>query len=207
MPRKAPDKVIEHRISLSNFERKYLDEAMTTHQARIASNTLTNLIGSISVGTLGIAALIWVGFSLDEAIEKVKGWTKKTGYAFADWLTDNGFINYTADEIGRAITETENEKARVYGESLEFYQAAEGNYSSQRGKNYRSELQALEDREVVLRRMLNKIATGDTDGLIEVGWVYQQTESDREATADVLQEWYRAEGGEGEIDWDIDENQ
>lgn len=180
---------------------------MTTHQARIASNTVTNLIGSISVGTLGVAALIWVGFSLDEFVEKAKGWAKTTGYAFADWLTDNGFINYTADEIGRAITENDEEKARVYAEMLEFYQAADGNYSSQRGKNYRSELEALEKRDVILRKMLNDIATGNTDGLIKVGWVYQTTESDREATADILQEWYRSEGGEGQIDWDISENQ
>lgn len=206
MPRKAPDKVIEHRISLSNFERKYLDEAMTTHQARIASNTITNLIGSISLSTLGIAALIWVGFSLDEFVEEVKGWTKKTGYAFADWLTKSGLINYTADEIGRAITETEEEKARVYGEMIAFYNAAEGNYNSAKGKAYRRELEALETREEILRKMLNDIATGNTDGLIKVGWVYQQTESDREATADILQEWYRSEGGEGQIDWDISPN-
>ena len=63
-----------------------------------------------------------------------------------------------------------------------------------------------ETREEILRKMLNDIATGNTDGLIKVGWVYQQTESDREATADILQEWYRSEGGEGQIDWDISPN-
>jgi len=30
------------------------------------------------------------------------------------------------------------------------------------------------------------------------------SEQDRQVTADLLQNWYQSEGGEGTIDWDVD---
>lgn len=192
---------------MSNFERARLDEMITTYQAKATANTVTNLIGSVSFPMLGIAALIWVGFSLDDFIEDTKSWAKRQGNKLASWIESNGLINYTADEIGRAITETENKKAALYAESMEFYQAGEGNYSSAKGKRYRADLTALEEREEVLRKMLNDIATGNTDSLYKAGWLFQQTEGDKEKTADFLQSWYQQEGGEGDINWEISDSE
>lgn len=190
---------------MSNFERARLDEMITSYQAKATANTVTNLIGSISLPMLGVAALIWVGFSLDDFIEETKDWAKRQGDKFADYLTKSGVINYTADEIGRAIVENEEKKQDLYAESMAFYQANSENYSSSKGKNYRKRLTALEERDVILRKMLNDIATGNTSGIGKVGWVFQpDTEADRENTADLLQSWYQQEGGEGEIDWDVD---
>ena len=210
MPRKAPDKVIEHRISMSNFERGRLDEMITTYQAKSTANTITNLIGSVSLPMLGVAALIWVGFSLDDFIEDTKSWAKRQGNSIADYLTSTGIINYTADEIGRAITETEEEKQRMYAEMIAFYNAPEifgvSNFDSKKGKRYRKDMEALETRDQILRKMLNDIATGNTEGMGKVGWVLQPSDSDKDkqTTADLLQSWYEMEGGEGEISWDVD---
>jgi len=191
---------------MSNFERGRLDEMITTYQAKSTANAVTNLIGSVSLPMLGIAALIWVGFSLDDFIEDTKSWAKRQGNAFADYLTKSGVINYTADEIGRAIIETENKKAAMYAEMTQFYQADPANYDSKRGVNYRKDLQALENREQILRKMLNDIATGNVDGMEKISWVLQPSDSeqDRQVTADLLQNWYQSEGGEGTIDWDVD---
>ena len=208
MPRKAPDKVLEHRISLSNYERKYLDEAMQTYQAKIASNSVTNLIGSLSIGTLGWAALIWVGFSLDDAVEAVKGWTKKTGYWAADWLTQSGVINYTADEIGRAITETEEEKQAILDEYLEYIMKDADNMHTTKATNMKREMEALEKREAVLREMLDQIARGNVPSY-DISWIFNQPnhEGDEQTTAEFLQSWYEQECGEGQVDWDIDASQ
>jgi len=191
---------------MSNFERGRLDELITTYQAKSTANAVTNLIGSVSLPMLGIAALIWVGFSLDDFIEDTKSWAKRQGNAFADYLTKSGVINYTADEIGRAIVETENKKAAMYAEMTQFYQADPSNYNSKRGVNYRKDLQALENREQILRKMLNDIATGNVDGMEKISWVLQPSDSeqDRQVTADLLQQWYQQEGGEGTINWDVD---
>jgi len=192
---------------MSNYERSRLDEMITTYQAKATANTVTNLIGSVSLPMLGIAALIWVGFSLDDFIEDTKSWAKRQGNKLASWIESNGLINYTADEIGRAITETENKKAALYAESTAFYQAGEGNFNSAKGKRYRKDLEALEEREEVLRKMLNDIATGNTDSLYKAGWLFQQTEGDKTKTADFLQAWYQQEGGEGDIDWEISDSE
>jgi hypothetical protein len=205
MPRKAPDKVIEHRISLSNFERQRIDEMITSYQAKSAVNSVANVMGAVSLPMLGVAALIWVGFSIDDAIDEIKSWTKRAGNKVADWLTSAGLINYTADEIGRAITATDEEKVQVYEESIAFYNEHPDNYSSAKGKAYRRQLTDLESRDVILRKMLNDIATGNTSGMYKAGWVFQQmgNEQDKENTADLLQNWYEYEGGPGDIDWEI----
>jgi hypothetical protein len=178
---------------------------ITTYQAKSTANSITNLIGSVSLPMLGVAALIWVGFSLEDLVEDTKSWAKKQGNDFANYLTKTGLINYTADEIGKAITETEEEKVRMYGEMIAFYQAGEGNYSSSRGIRYRKDMESLETREEILRQMLNDIATGNTGGPGKVGWVLQPTDADQDKakTAELLQSWYEMEGGEGNIDWDI----
>jgi len=207
MPRKAPDKVVEHRISLSNFERQRIDEIITSYQAKSAVNSVANVMGAVSLPMLGVAALIWVGFSIDDAIDEIKSWTKKAGNKVADWVTKAGLINYTADEIGRAITANDEKKVQVYEESIAFYNEHPDNYSSAKGKAYRRELTDLESRDVILRKMLNDIATGNTSGLYKAGWLFQQTEGDKDKTADFLQDWYEYEGGGGQIDWEISDSE
>ena len=116
MPRKAPKEVIEHRITLGNYERDKLEEIITTYQASSALDGVSNLLGSIGWPLLGVAGLIYVGFSIDDLVEDTKTWAKKQGDALAGWLEKNGLVNYTADEIGLAIKENDAKIAELVGE-------------------------------------------------------------------------------------------
>jgi len=61
MPRKPVDQVIEHRLSLSDFERSQIKEAVTTQQANIAIDGVTatlNAAGTAMAGAGGLLAAI-----------------------------------------------------------------------------------------------------------------------------------------------------
>lgn len=201
MPRKAPKEIIEHRITLGNYERERIDELLTSYQARSVAKSATDLLSSISFPMLGVAALIWVGFSLDEFIEEAKGQFQSFTNKISDWLVDPdgaGVVNYTADELGRAIIVTREEKAALYEESKRFYeQNPQGGYSSAEGKNYRRRIKALDDRERILEKMLDDIVNerGAVSGYLIGG-------SD-ELQKQRLQEYYEEYGGEGQIDWEL----
>lgn len=204
MPRKAPKEIIEHRITLGNYERERINELIDTYQARSVAKSTTDLLGSISFPMLGVAALIWVGFSLDEFIEEAKGQFQSFTSKISDWLVDPdgaGIVNYTADEIGRAIIVTREEKAALYEESKTFYeQNPQGGYSSAEGKNYRRRIKALDDRERILEKMLDDITQGT--GSVPGYFVYGMGTSDA-AQRRMLQEAYEEYGGEGQIDWEL----
>lgn len=201
MPRKAPKEIIEHRITLGNYERERINEFIDTYQARSVVKSASDIFGSISLPLLGIAALIYVGFNLDDFIEETKSqWDKYTN-KLSDWMVDpdgGGVVNYTSDEIGRAIVRTEEAKAALYEEMLAFYNAAPGNYTSSKGRRYRRDLEALESREQILRKMLNDIATGEN---ASIGWVSNIRRKSEQA--EYLQEIYQEYGGTGTIDWEI----
>jgi len=58
MPRRRPDQVFEHRISLSDFERQRIDEVITTAQANVAVDGLTATLTAVSgIGLAGAALL------------------------------------------------------------------------------------------------------------------------------------------------------
>jgi hypothetical protein len=201
MPRKAPKEIIEHRITLGNYERDRIDELLTSYQARSVAKSATDLLSSISFPMLGVAALIWVGFSLDEFIEEAKGQFQSFTSKISDWLVDPdgaGVVNYTADELGRAIIVTREEKAALYEESKRFYeQNPQGGYGSAEGKNYRRRIKALDDRERILEKMLDDIVNerGAVSGYLIGGSDKLQKQR--------LQEYYEEYGGEGQIDWQL----
>ncbi len=72
MPRKAPSQVIEHRISLSTFERAELRALVKSTQLNSRINAGANVAQSISFPLLGIAALVYVGFSANELVDDIK---------------------------------------------------------------------------------------------------------------------------------------
>jgi hypothetical protein len=59
MPRRRVDKVIEHRISLSDFERAQLKESIDTAQAAVAVRGVTNTIGAIATGLGGAGGFLF----------------------------------------------------------------------------------------------------------------------------------------------------
>jgi len=59
MPRKAPTDVTEHRLTLGDFERKQLVQAIDAYQAdKFAENVPNLMIGGAAVGAVALAAYI-----------------------------------------------------------------------------------------------------------------------------------------------------
>ena len=214
MPRKAPKDIIEHRITLGNYERERLDEILTTYQAKSAVNSAASLLGSVSLPMLGVAALIWVGYGLTEIVDDVKKWTKTTGSNIADWMTKNGLINYTADEIGRAIQEAEEEQAALVGEMganvQRFCDPNSPEFNETKCKNLNAEGARLEKKIRTLRKMLNQIVEGEIP-IYGAGWLFFTGDGDIDAHKDILDTWYEREylddygdsGDKTPPDWDI----
>jgi len=90
MPRKAPNQVIEHRISLSNFEREQLLKQFELQRENALYTSGIKSAGSV----LGSGALLWgiglyFGYNLfDKAKENLEGWVDKTSTYIADILTE-----------------------------------------------------------------------------------------------------------------------
>jgi len=227
MPRKAPDKVIEHRISLSNYERDRVDQLLRLHRNNSITRNVTNGVGAAGLPMLGVAALIWVGFSLTDLVDRTKTWAQKIADPISDYLTQSGlFFNYTADEIGRAIQENEDRKMKLAEEYQEWLQDGPSDadkfdeyYYSGKGEMYRQKLQAYTDRDVVLRKMLNDISTGANTS---IGWISTaHSKTSQEAfLSDTYDEYYATLEEEGAlsrggpaapeylppIDWEIQED-
>jgi len=103
MPRKAPDKVIEHRISLSNFERtKIMEELERTRTNNLIKSGISQ-VGSIA----GSGVLLWgigayLGFGIFSAgFDKVSTWVNNTSSGLADFLNPAGVGNYSDEEASR----------------------------------------------------------------------------------------------------------
>ena len=61
MPRRRPDQVIEHRISLSDYERGKINQALQTAQANVALDTVTGAAMAVGTALGGAGALLAAG--------------------------------------------------------------------------------------------------------------------------------------------------
>ena len=90
MPRKAPDQVIEHRISLSNFERSTLLEELDKQRENALYRSGIAQIG----GVLGSSALLWgvasyFGYNLFQEVKNtVQDFVDNASDTSADFLSD-----------------------------------------------------------------------------------------------------------------------
>ena len=193
MPRKAPKDIIEHRITLGNYERERIDELLTTYQAKSVADSAASILGSISFPMLGLAALIYVGYGLTELVDDAKKWAKNTGSAIADWMTDNGIINYTADELGRAIKEAEEEQAALVGEMganvQRFCDPDSPEFNKTKCDNLNAEGARLEKKIRTLRKMLDQIVKGEVP-IYGASWLFYFGDQDKRAHSDILDRWY-----------------
>jgi len=197
MPRKSPTQVIEHRITLGNYERKTLDESISLARKRTIANTTTNALNSISWPMLGIAALFYAGATIDDVLGGAKNLFDRTTNYISDRIANSRLWNYTSDELGRAIEKTNQEKAKTY-EDWQAYMRGGGGYNDATSRGYKTKLQALENRDRILREMLNDIATGENTSLGYLSNIRKASEQ-----AEYLQRAYEEYGGEGTIDWEI----
>lgn len=197
MPRKAPTQVIEHRLTLGNYERTKIDESIAIAKRRTLARTTTDALNSISWPMLGIAALFYAGATIDDVIGGAKNIFNRTTNYISDKIVNSRLWNYTADEIGREIEKVTTEKAQTYTEWQEYMQSG-GGYSDATSTLYKQKLQSLENRDRILRQMLDDIATGANT---EIGWLSNlRTVKEQQ---EYLQQQYENYGGEGALDWEI----
>lgn len=211
MPRKPPTNVIEHRISLSDFERKQLKELINAQEVRGYVGSAAALMQGVSWPLLAAAALWWVGFSLDEFVDDVKDFIDSTSTKVKTWMESKGYVNYQADEIGREIEKVGIEKEETYAAMIAFYNEHPDNYNSKKGKAYRAKLTTLEKRDQILREILNDIATGkiagydiELHGDIQSGYFKDQYGRVGTIYEYNMQQLYESYGGEGVLDWEMD---
>lgn len=197
MPRKAPKEVIEHRITLGNYEREQLQEIVKSHQRNNIVRNVNNSLQSLSFPLLAVAGLIYVGFSADEIIEDAKNLYNRIIDAGSDWAIKNLNIDYTADNIGREIHKVTQEKAEllgVMGANVQRYcDPNSPEFSRARCAGIQQQSRALERRETILRNMLNDIVEGK-----ERGWFGGSDSATKvqEYLQAQYQEQYQAQYGE-----------
>lgn len=73
MPRKAPDRVEEQRITLGNLERDALRSMIITQRAQVASSTLTGIAGAVSAGSLLLAAAAFAAWKAPGIVKEAAG--------------------------------------------------------------------------------------------------------------------------------------
>ena len=173
MPRKPPTKVIEHRISLSDFERSRLKEYLSTQRINSTISSTGQLVGGIGVPLLGLAALWWVSFSLDELIDDIfgpGGFVDNTSDKIKTKLEKDGYVNYEADEYGREVVKIQMEMETLWIENNAVHARM-----SQTGPPFsdadvkainkiNKRMDILSKREKVLRSLIAKIAAGEIKG-------------------------------------------
>lgn len=103
MPRKAPDKVIEHRISLSNFERTQLIEQIEKQRENALYTAGVSQIGAIA----GSGVLLWglgayLGYGLfSNAYDRVGDVVNNVSSGLASFLNPQGQGDYSDAEANR----------------------------------------------------------------------------------------------------------
>ena len=162
MPRKPCDNVNEFRITLGDFERKKINEAIVTQQANVAIDGVTATlnaagaaIGGLGVWALGAAALIYVGFSVDEFIDN-------TSTRLSTWLEKSGFVNYHADEYGRELVKVYEELQTLSDEAIALDPSNPAD--RKRHEAIMTRVALLVKRQDVLEALIRAIAEGEEDG-------------------------------------------
>lgn len=213
MPRKAPSQVIEHRISLSDYERKELKQYVDAQQINSGFNAVGNLMSGISWPLLGVAALLYVGFSLDDLVDDTKKFVDNQSDKLTTWLEKKGLVNYSADELGREVWKIRNEQGALFEENSELNAMiqAEGRQPTdsemKRIEQIHKRMRILDKREKVLTQLIADIASGKQKWY-EYAWFIGEDDDD---FRDVLDKQYRMAyqemyGTEPDttLDWDIE---
>jgi hypothetical protein len=103
MPRKAPENVTEHRLTLGTFERDFIVKQIEIQRENALYKAGINQIGSIlgsGVLLYGIAG--YLGINLFGAgYDKVSDWVNEKSSQIADFLNPAGVGNYSDDQASR----------------------------------------------------------------------------------------------------------
>ena len=126
MPRKAPKEVVEHRITLGDFERKQLTEAIDSYRRdKIAENVPNYLMVIPAVGiagALGVAAYAfyrWCDLAGDLPAT-IAGWSASMGANITSFVTGNPDYAVIVDG---SQAETEEEVLAIFNPRIEDLEA------------------------------------------------------------------------------------
>lgn len=168
MPRRRPDTVYEHRISLSDFERQRIDEVITTAQANVAVDGITaTLTAASGIGLAGAALLgafvfmKWKGPDIVvDIIEKAKTQVEETFTAVGDVVLPGQPVSLRTE--AKELAKERGALARLEATYCSFssgkYDEAECSVVQQRKDAYFVQLEAL--REKVNRQRAENGALG-----------------------------------------------
>lgn len=180
MPRKAPTEVTEHRITFGNAERKLIKETSNKLAWSGVAKGAGSAIGGLGIAGAAIAALIYVGFNIDDFIDN-------RSTRIVTWLEKNGYVVYWAPVYGMKLQEAEAELALIFEEMQTV------NLDTKAGKDRYAALQLrfniLVKRIKVLTIIIGKIADGTFKGK-----AYSGTQGDYAETR--MEYWYDYYGQE-----------
>jgi hypothetical protein len=168
MPRKAPNQVVEHRISLSNFEREQL-----LKQLELQRENALYTSGIKSAGTiLGSGALLWgiglyFGYNLfDRTKDGIQDWVDKTSSYLSDILTEvTGGLTPEEREFFRVAFDTLDEEIKKLNrqEALDDSATAgtialmrQGDLSYEEGQAILDKIKESEEQTVAMRFEIRK---------------------------------------------------
>lgn len=117
MPRKAPKEVIEHRITLGNFEREVLTRTISEEREARYWTAGINQIGQIAgSGVLLYGLIAYFGYNiLDDLTDGVKKWVDKTSTNLADMVGDALNVPLNTEEADAIINANDRiDEAIVY---------------------------------------------------------------------------------------------
>tara|TARA_Y100000004_G_scaffold180354_1_gene224890 strand:- start:199 stop:888 length:690 start_codon:yes stop_codon:yes gene_type:complete len=100
MPRKAPNEVIEHRISLSNFERDLLvKEIAKAREAGLYRAGINQIGGIAGSGVLLYGLIAYFGYNiLSDLTDNVKSFVDKSSTGLADFFGDMLGLDFATNE-------------------------------------------------------------------------------------------------------------
>ena len=135
MPRRRPDTVYEHRISLSDFERQRIDEVITTAQANVAVDGITaTLTAASGIGLAGAALLgsyvfmKWKGPTIiTDIINKVTETTNPVIDTIVDFVLPSNPL-----ELRREAQRLAKERGEIATGEANFCDFSSGNYDAAR---------------------------------------------------------------------------
>lgn len=159
LPRKAPDKVVEHRISLSNLERDYAKQYLANQRL----SSFTSLSTGAGVVALGAGAVYgvyvlskWLG--VGDIFENIKQTPARLKGAVELLLSDRAVLYYITrfpqgrrvfEQIKRQVQEEyqkyNTERSRLEAEYAKFGDPASNYYDAQEAARIEAEISALDE--------------------------------------------------------------
>jgi len=149
MPRRRPDNVIEHRISLSDFERSKINEAVATAQANVAVDGITATLqaagSALAGGGVLLAAVVFMGWKGPTLIAKITDKTNGILDGIVDGILPGTPIEHRryAQELARRRGEIANQEAAFCSFDSDKYDAAKCSATFEAKDRYFHDLEAF----------------------------------------------------------------